>query len=288
MSNMKVAARELYRPRRVHEAVASPGELNDVHFERFRREGFLAVDGVYSPAELESAKAALSFLVGGGLPDFDGISFEPGVDVTNLSSDAREPFVRKLMFFVDHEPRLKAMAQKPAMVDVVIRIIGSAVTMIQDMALLKPAHIGTEKPWHQDAAYFAVQPLELILGTWTALDDANLDNGCMHVIPGSHRAGPVAHYHDRDCQIPDDAVDTDQVVAVPLRPGGVMFFSGLLHHGTPPNVSPARRRALQFHFASVNCRRTDAAAHAKYFHDARGYAACATVQKPRGIEERAQ
>jgi phytanoyl-CoA hydroxylase len=284
---MNIAAWELYRPRRVHAAVASPEKLGDAHLEQFRRDGFLAVDGVYSPAEIDSAKAALSFLVGGGRPEFDGISFEEGVDVTNLSSDAREPFVRKLMFFVDHEPRLRAMMQKPAMVGLVRRIVGSEVTMIQDMALLKPAHIGTEKPWHQDAAYFAIEPLEMILGTWTALDDANLDNGCMHVIPGSHRAGPVAHYHDRDCQIPDDVVAADQVVAVPLRPGGVMFFSGLLHHGTPPNASSQRRRALQFHFASVNCRRTDAAGHARHFRDARGYAACAIVQKPRGIEQRA-
>ncbi len=89
----------------------------------------------------------------------------------------------------------------------------------------------------------------------------------MHVIPGSHRGGPRPHYHDRDCQLPDEAVDVARDVMVPLKPGGVMLFSGLLHHATPPNRSPARRRALQFHYASVNCRRIDAQRHAQYFSD---------------------
>ncbi|HTU25310.1 MAG TPA: phytanoyl-CoA dioxygenase family protein, partial [Pirellulales bacterium] len=85
------------------------------------------------------------------------------------------------------------------------------------------------------------------------------------------------HYHDRDCQLPDETVEVERDVMVPLAPGGVLLFSGLLHHATPPNRSPARRRALQFHYASVDCRRIDAARHAEYFFDGRGYAACAVA-----------
>jgi len=50
----------------------------------------------------------------------------------------------------------------------------------------------------------------------------------------------------RDHQICDTDVATDRIVAVPLEPGGLLVFHGLLHHGTPPNASPRRRRALQF------------------------------------------
>ena len=56
------------------------------------------------------------------------------------------------------------------------------------MALLKPPR-GREKPWHQDHAYFNL-PLDTpIVGVWIALDEATPENGCMHVIPGSHREG---------------------------------------------------------------------------------------------------
>jgi phytanoyl-CoA hydroxylase len=76
---------------------------------------------------------------------------------------------------------------------------------------------------------------------------------------------------------------------VPLKPGGVLFFSGLLHHGTPPNTSPLRRRALQFHYASIDCTPLDAATHEHHFHDAKGFAACTSWpegKKPRPITDR--
>ena len=81
---------------------------------------------------------------------------------------------------------------------------------------------------------------------WIALNEASVENGCMFLIPGSHREGPVVHFKRRDWQICDDQVQTERVVAAPLRPGGVLLFDSYLHHGTPANASPRRRRALQF------------------------------------------
>jgi phytanoyl-CoA hydroxylase len=168
------------------------------------------------------------------------------------------------------------MSEHPRLLAIVERLLGGPVTLFQDMALLKPPHVGREKPWHQDAAYFLLGPPELILGTWTALDEATPENGCMHAIPGSHLAGPRPHAHVRDCQLSDDEVEREVAhdVVVPLKPGGVMFFTSLLHHGTPPNRSAARRRALQFHYARTDCRKIDAAEHARYFHDGTRHAGC--------------
>jgi phytanoyl-CoA hydroxylase len=70
----------------------------------------------------------------------------------------------------------------------------------------------------------------------------------MRVIPGSHREGPVRHAFLRDLQICDGDVPIDRGVAVPLPPGGVLLFDGLLQHGTPTNLTTTRRRALQFHY----------------------------------------
>ncbi len=76
----------------------------------------------------------------------------------------------------------------------------------------------------------------------------------MHVVPGSHRAGPVVHFKQRDFQICDTDVATERVLAVPLEPGGCLLFDGLTHHGTPPNHSSQRRRSIQFHFARPGSR----------------------------------
>ncbi len=162
---------------------------------------------------------AISHLIAGGNPDYQGVHLEevdPGADIP---PGEREPYVRKLMHFVDFDPRLGKIAAHPALVRVVERIVGTKTEMIQDMALLKPAHVGREKPWHQDTAYFVMEPLDGVLGTWLALDAATPQNGCMHVIPGSHLAGPQPHYHDRDCQLPDESVQVSRDVMVPLAAG---------------------------------------------------------------------
>ena len=83
---------------------------------------------------------------------------------------------------------------------------------------------------------------------WIALDEAAYENGCMHVIPGSHNEGPIPHVRRRDWQICDSHVARARDVVVPLAPGSALFFDGLLHHGTPENRTATRRRALQFHY----------------------------------------
>src|SRR3712207_1955741 len=84
----------------------------------------------------------------------------------------------------------------------------------------------------------------------------------------------TSHFHVRDCQIADARVQVERAVVVPLRPGGILFFSGLLHHGTPPNMSADRRRALQFHYAAANCERMSIREHGELFSEGGAYAGC--------------
>ena len=154
---------------------------------------------------------------------------------------------------VEYEDRI-ALAQHPQMIAVLARLIGATPELFQDQALLKPPLIGREKPWHQDNAYFNLPPETAVVGVWIALDEATPENGCMYVIPGWHRAGPVVHFKRRDWQICDTDVAADAAWTVPLKPGGCLIFHGLLHHGTPPSRSPQRRRALQFHYKPAGTR----------------------------------
>ena len=126
------------------------------------------------------------------------------------------------------------------------------------MALLKPPHIGREKPWHQDHAYFDLPIGTRIAGAWVALDEATIENCCMHVLPGGHIAGPRPHFSGRDWQLCDTEIIRQQCAAIPLKPGGVLLFDALLPHGTPVNRSGQRRRALQFHYAPNGVGRTSA------------------------------
>jgi phytanoyl-CoA hydroxylase len=290
LSNSQQPEHALYRFDRVHIALPSPDAITQSDIEHFWRDGFLAVQNVYTPAEVQAAKAGLSDLIAGRNPDFKSVQLEAlpagKLKAEDVPPDQREQYVRKIMNFAWADARLLAMRDHPVMMAIVERLLSEKATICQEMALLKPAYVGTEKPWHQDNAYFLREPMDRVMGTWTALDEATAENGCMHMIPGSHLLGPRPHLHLRDCQLPDGSVDVERDTIVPLAPGGVLFFLGLVHHGTPPNRSPNRRRALQFHYVGASCRMLDPDKHAELFHDSEGYAGCvyAGDLKPRRVQ----
>ena len=95
---------------------------------------------------------------------------------------------------------------------------------------------------------FSIKDMDGVAGTWIALDDVTVDNGCMHVLPGQHRLGPLRHHHTFDCEILPDRIDPSKAVPVELKAGGMLIFHSNLPHQTPANSSPLRRRALQYHY----------------------------------------
>lgn len=230
--------------------VADFDTIGPAEVSAFQEQGFLAVRSGFDANQVTAGLAGLETLALD--PRGADIQFETWAAerLGELDGAARLDGVRKFMHFVGHEDRLTALAHDPRLLAVVRRLCGADdLTLFQDMALLKPPGGGREKPWHQDNAYFKVAPGSGIVGVWIALDEATQENGCMHVIPGSHREGPVIHFRRRDWQICDTDVQTERTVAVPLPPGGVLFFDALLQHGTPANRTDRRRRAVQFHYA---------------------------------------
>lgn len=274
-------ARSLYTTRAV-QAQPPAERLSASDVRQFQEQGWLAIEGVYSSEEVEVAKVALADFIHGRIALTDGrthVQEEPAVQREDGSlapetPEARELRVRKVFDFTHHDPRLQTLTMQARLRGMLDHLIGPESRLIQDMALLKPPKVGSEKPWHQDTAYFDWLPLGGIVGCWIALDEATVANGCMQVIPGTHLNGPVAHFHQRDCQIADERVQVDRAIAVPLKPGGVLFFSGLIHHGTPPNLSADRRRALQFHYAAAECQHMSFEEHAALFNEGGLYAGC--------------
>lgn len=250
---------QLYRYDNCAAGLASIDEFSEEHVAFYRETGFLVIQGVFTDEEVEAALAGFTDLVIGKYPEFVGVQFEAASKkyVRTLPQEQQLDCVRKLQLFVQFEPRMEAMAWHPNLQRVVSRLLKAEPELFADQALSKPPGIGREKPWHQDHAFFNLPMGTPIVGTWTALDAATLDNGCMHVKPGTHKEGPVVHFRRRDWQICDDHLDLNRDVAVPLPPGGVLFFDGLMHHGTPANRSESRRRALQFHYIPAGTERIE-------------------------------
>jgi phytanoyl-CoA hydroxylase len=235
-------------------AIAQPldgfGALDAATLGQYRRDGYLAIENAFSPTEITGAIDAMDDLVMGRKEGYDGIVFESRARdiLSTLSLGQRLDAVRKFMYFVDQDSRFRTIADHPDLRRVLQNLLGELPSLFQDMALIKPPRIGREKPWHQDHAYFDLPLGTRVVGVWIALDAATVENGCMRVLAGGHRDGPRLHFQRRDWQICDAEMTGCHPIAVPLRPGGLLLFDGLLPHGTPTNHSPLRRRALQFHY----------------------------------------
>lgn len=257
----------LYETSSVATAVRGWDVITDEHFDFYQQEGYLPIDAAYSADEVESAKAGLLDLIGGKNPAFRGIDFEAkaAAKLDEITIEEKQDAVRKLMHFVDHDARLRAMAELPALLAIVQRLLGESPRLFQDMALVKPPHIGREKPWHQDKAYFDYPVETRVVGVWIALDEATIENGCMHMQAQGHRTGPIPHFKRRDWQICDTEIMGKPCVAVPLEPGGLLLFDGLIPHGTPTNFSGRRRKALQFHYIGESAQKVPTEARLAVF-----------------------
>ena len=240
------------------QVLAGPDAYNDKEAVAFFKEnGYLAIADVYNEQEVDDAKQALDELIIRRYKELTGLQVETADD-GSLSApkdkpDAPDPAVmmasvRKLNDITTADARIERMLHHPLMMKVVEQLAGEKVVKFQEMSLLKPPG-GREKPWHQDHAYFNVDNSKHIIGVWIALDEAIAANGCMHILPGKHLE-PYIHFSKRDWQICDETIHkiNQECKAVPLKPGGVLFFDSYLPHGTPTNNTKLRRRAVQLHF----------------------------------------
>ena len=248
----EIHAPELYQPAAIVGGVDTFDQIGPRELAQYRDQGCLVVRHGFTAQEVADALAGMIRLIMGENPDFKGVWFEAKAKdiLPTLNAEQRQDAVRKLGDFVDFDPRLKALAEHPAMLRIVRQMLGDREPkMFQDMALIKPPLLGREKPWHQDKAYFEFPLATPVVGVWIALDEATVENGCMQVLPGRHKEGPITHFQKRDWQICDATIMGTKSAAAPLAPGGLLFFDGMMPHGTPHNRSLKRRRALQFHYA---------------------------------------
>ena len=138
--------------------------------------------------------------------------------------------------------------------DIAEDLIGPNLQLFHDQALYKPVHCGGPIHWHQDNGYWQCAPANLV-SCWMTLDDVDVHNGAMHVIPGSHLQ-PVAHEREQGTPLFDvgDKIDASAAEVIELPAGGVMFHHCQTLHHTPRNSTDRQRRAFAIHFMNPGTR----------------------------------
>lgn len=218
----------------------------------FDANGYVVVPDLLTPAELREMRQAVDQLLDGSMKpqspnlrdtmdDFD-IQWEPAI--RDDATIARRDKVRVAFHLCHTHSFFWQHATRPRLLEVVTALLGPDVNLYTDQMFMKPAHHGSEVPLHQDSGYWPNAEPRL-LTCWTAIDDATIANGCVHVLPGTHKS-PIEHKaFDHPTQpwgLTEDQVDLSTEVPVEIPAGGAMFHHSLLVHRSFPNTSDKARR----------------------------------------------
>ena len=208
----------------------------------YREHGYLLVRGVFDPAEVEEMRAAIARI----LDAVSGTSHDRNHTWRDAAADEAELQALQLKGFHDltyHDGVFTRMVAHPRLVDVLRRLIGPNVQLHHTKMLVKPPEQGAPFPMHQDYPYFPHER-HSVLAASVHLDDTDEENGCLYVVPGSHRLGPLeTHGESKTVDYP-----LESGVACPAAAGDVLFFNYLTIHGSGVNRSPRTRRNVLFQY----------------------------------------
>ena len=117
--------------------------------------------------------------------------------------------------------------------------------------------------WHQDITYWGLEP-PVAHTAWVAIDDSDIENGCMKAIPGTQKTGIAPHGKSENAgnllsinqEIPDDHVDQSQASNLVLKAGQISVHDGHVFHASHPNTSHRRRCGLTVRFIPPEIRQT--------------------------------
>jgi hypothetical protein len=210
--------------------------MNDL-LERYERDGFVVVRGVLDRHRVADAGRHVDWL----LERYPQLAGE----------DLGHELIADDPFWID-------LVSDDRLLDLAARFVGNDLALFASHYICKPAGTGRPVLWHQDAGYWPLDPMVAVT-LWLAVDPSTPENGCLRVVPGSHRDGVherrvrpdvVSVFGDES----DVEVDEERAVDVILEPGDVEIHHPALLHSSGPNESTMRRCGLTIRYIPTSTR----------------------------------
>ena len=214
---------------------------------RFDLDGFINFGRILPPEDVEILSKRFDDIADGTLPMPDGVvrfhkdvKWGPGTNVT------RRDAVFQILGAHKHDDVIRHYCELPLIKNLLETLLDAPAVLNTTQVVIKPAYHGGTVPWHQDTSYWGQ---EKRMTCWLALDDATPFNGCMRMIPGSHRRGQIKFTPKLSDEyginlLETDGVNEDTQVYVPVRAGCASIHHPLTLHASDKNPSPHRRRGL--------------------------------------------
>lgn len=206
-------------------APITPFALSQEELERFERDGFLGPYAICSPEEMAQIRRDIETRV---------LASESPFKSHNGQS-------RHLDCKVVYD-----LCAHPAVTERMAGIVGPDLVLWRSNFFVKEAG-GKEIPWHQDRAYWPLDPA-INITAWIAIDPCTRENSCVEILPGSHKKNlPTVKSGDRmafKMMADTHGIDLDKKVEMALKPGEFFLFNETTLHHSEPNRSDKRRIGL--------------------------------------------
>jgi len=239
-----------------------PFQLSPIERRAYAEDGFFIREGVFGEGEIAALRDAVeccaaragAAAAGGRTYQVDGNVYCEASGATIQFEHARETNTIRVIEPIHHlDERIDRLIDDPRLVNPIRELLGEAeISLFTDKLNLKRPGEGSRFRWHQDSPYWAhfFSEVERLPNAMVSIDAATQVNGCLRVIPGSHRRGMLPGIEGEGVLGPlfTDPRYFDESLQVPVvvSAGSVLFFSPSVVHGSDPNDSTEQRKALIF------------------------------------------
>ena len=241
-------------------------KLSQSQIDKFHEDGYLQLDDALALADINPVIWEFE-----GLIDRRARELYAKGRLTNLHEC--EPFDRRIAYLAAESDSIAGelspsqtrgaamfyLMRNPTILDILESLIGPEI-------LCHPTHVvrprmrnnfnTTESwrttdqvPWHQDAGVLRPEAdNSLLITVWIPLSEANEENGCLMVIPGSHKYGVRCHQPTNTYKIPAEELPPGEPKMLPIKPGGLILFSNLVCHSSLPHASDRVRWSIDLRY----------------------------------------
>ena len=223
--------------------------LNQAQIHRFHQDGFLLGDQVLDHAQVEELRIELDRV----MQDKEAETKLQPVHIANLGGNPEIP-VWQIVNMWQASDTFRSLSCNSKIVEEVAQLSSAReLRLWHDQVQYKPAVVGGITGWHQDSPLWPIlSPKTAQISAWVALDDVDESNGCLHMVPESHKWGvcsdfvhQIKSFHSMPKLFQDKEI---RVVPCPVKKGYVHYHHGLTWHGSYQNSSQRKRRAIANHY----------------------------------------
>lgn len=233
-------------------------KLSEAQINQFWEDGCLIIEDLLDENEISTLLEYAEWVASGEashIPQTQ-LQVEPGVVAGKAHAETYADSLRKMSHLAFYDKVFENHARNPKILDIIESLLGANIKLYQDQLFMKPPRIGSRQGYHQDMPLgFHIDPPDMVT-CWTALTDSTIENGCLWMIPGTHKFGIIEQSKWTEYEKMSLAGNLPEERALVMKAGSCSFHHGLILHSSRPNTTSQRRRGYATHYVSAECRYT--------------------------------